>query len=69
MDKAVLFNDKHSCIVKTTPPVEKDELYELLKNNSFVTVANIYGVSDNAVRKWCDKYGIPRHSSYYRNLK
>lgn len=47
----------------------KEELYNLLCENSFLKVATMYGVTDNAVRKWCDKFKIPRHSSYYRNLK
>lgn len=45
----------------------KEELIDLLSKNSFVSVGKIYGVTDNAVRRWCDKYNIPRHSSYYRN--
>ena len=46
----------------------KDELYNLLLQKSFSSVARLFGVTDNAVRKWCDKYNIPRHSSYYRNV-
>lgn len=45
---------------------DKDTLLNLLSKNSFVSVGKIYGVTGNAVRKWCDKYNIPRHSSYYR---
>lgn len=30
---------------------------------SFTKVAESYGVSDNAVRKWCKVYGIPEHTS------
>lgn len=26
---------------------------------SFVEIGKLYGVSDNAVRKWCKKYGLP----------
>lgn len=55
-------------ISKKEPPVSKEDLLELLCKNSFVQVGKIFGVSDNAIRKWCDKYGIPRHSNYYRNL-
>ena len=33
------------------------ELIELLKHNSYTMVANLYNVSDNAVRKWVKKYG------------
>lgn len=50
----------------TIPP--KETLYELLLSQPFTKVAQMYNVSDNAVRKWCDKYNIPRHSSYYRNV-
>ena len=28
----------------------------------FTSVAKLYNVTDNAVRKWCDKYGLPRKS-------
>ena len=62
-DKLVQENSMRN--IKTT----KDELYKLLLEKPFTQVAKIYGVSDNAVRKWCDAYGIPRHSSYYMNLR
>lgn len=41
---------------QTDRPSEK-QLIELLKYNSYTHVANLYGVSDNAVRKWVKKYG------------
>ena len=47
------------------PP--KDVLYNLLKEHSFVYVGRMYGVSDNAVRNWCDKYNIPKNASFYRH--
>lgn len=36
----------------------KNKLQKLLKENTVVKVASIYGVSDNAVRKWAKQYGI-----------
>lgn len=45
----------------------KDELFALLSNNSFLAVGKMFNVSDNAVRKWCDNYNIPRYSKYYRS--
>lgn len=36
----------------------KEQLIELLKINSWVKTANMFGVSDNAVRKWAKQYGI-----------
>lgn len=53
--------------VKDRP--DSEELYELLKDNPFTKVGEMYGVSDNAVRKWCKSYGIPTKSSYYRKYK
>ena len=50
--------------VKERP--EKEELYQVLKSTPFVRVGDMYGVSDNAVRKWCKTYNIPSKSSYYR---
>lgn len=65
-----LFNPKNSqqiycsaeCSQKSQRKAErpsKEELYELIKNNSFVAVGKMFNVSDNAVRKWCKQYGLP----------
>ncbi len=37
----------------------KEKLEELLRDNSFVAVGKMFGVSDNAIRKWAKKYGLP----------
>ncbi len=37
----------------------KEELEKLIYNMPFVKIGKKYGVSDNAVRKWCKKYGLP----------
>lgn len=47
---------------------DKETLYGLLLNNSFLCVGRMFGVSDNAVRKWCKSYGIPKDSKYYRSV-
>lgn len=36
----------------------KDVLIKLIENNSYCAIGRKYGVSDNAVRKWCKKYEI-----------
>ena len=36
----------------------KEELKDLIKTNTFVSLGKRFGVSDNAVRKWCKSYGI-----------
>lgn len=36
-----------------------EHLIALIYNASFLEIGRLYGVSDNAVRKWCIKYGLP----------
>jgi hypothetical protein len=41
------------------PPISKADLQQLIDTNTpFTTIGKQYGVSDNAVRKWCKKYNI-----------
>ena len=40
--------------------VSKEELKKLIRNTPFTTIAAHFGVTDNAVRKWCDKFNLPR---------
>ena len=35
------------------------ELANEIINSNFCVVGRKYGVSDNAIRKWCKAYGIP----------
>lgn len=37
----------------------KEELSKLLQENSFNAIGRVYGVSDNAIRRWCKAYGLP----------
>lgn len=55
----------HECFTKAredkfiyTRPT-KEELEKLIYTMSFVQIGVLYSVSDNAVRKWCKKYGLP----------
>lgn len=41
----------------------REELKKLIRNTSFTQLGIQYGVSDNAIRKWCDKYNLPRRVS------
>ena len=44
----------------------KEVLYQEIKMTSFSAVGRKYGVSDNAIRKWCKTYGLPTKSSEYK---
>lgn len=49
------------------PRPSKEELYKDLKANpNFTQIAKQYGVTDNAVRKWCKGYGLPTHTKDYK---
>lgn len=41
----------------------REELKEEIRTTSFLQLGKKYGVSDNAIRKWCDGYGLPRKTS------
>lgn len=40
----------------------REELKSLIRLYPFVKIGDQYNVSDNAVRKWCKKYGLPSKS-------
>lgn len=39
--------------------ITREELKNLVRNKPFTQIAKDYGVSDNAVRKWCKRNNIP----------
>ena len=52
-----------TCFHKTRRIAERpsrEELKDLVRNLSFVEIGRQFQVSDNAVRKWCDSYNLPR---------
>lgn len=51
---------------KKTLPVTKDELIKEITSNGFLATGKKYGVSDNAIRKWCKRYGISPKASDYK---
>ena len=52
----------HECAVLLFRKVERpsrEVLKEEIRNNSFLGLSKKYGVSDNAIRKWCKYYNLP----------
>lgn len=41
---------------------EREYLKSLIRTTPFTQIGVQFGVSDNAIRKWCDKYNLPRRS-------
>ena len=44
---------------KRHPDVNRETLKQLIRTTPFTTIATQYGVSDNAIRKWCRRYKLP----------
>ena len=48
---------------------EKEVLLQELLSTSFTAVGKKYGVSDNAIRKWCKGYGLPTTKKELKNFR
>lgn len=46
---------------------DRDILKAMIRTTPFTKIAEQFGVSDNAIRKWCDKYSLPRKKSDINN--
>ena len=40
-------------------PITREELKNKIRTSPFTTIAKEFNVSDNAIRKWCEGYGLP----------
>lgn len=38
----------------------REQLKDLIRNQTFESIGRMYGVDGNAVRKWCDRENLPR---------
>lgn len=54
---------KYKTIPISDMPITREELKELIRNKPFTQIGAKFGVSDNAIRKWCDKFDLPRKTS------
>lgn len=48
---------KHSRLVERP---NREELKKLIRNKPFTQIGKQFNLSDNAIRKWCDEYSLPR---------
>ena len=44
-------------------PISREELKSLIRQTPFTKIGEQFGISDNAIRKWCDKFNLPRKKS------
>lgn len=52
--------NKEGALKRKTVYPTREQLKDLIRTTSFLKIGNMYGFSDNAVRKWCDKMNLPR---------
>ena len=45
----------------------KEELHQMIDTMSWVAIGRKYGVTDNAVKKWAKRYGLPTKKRYIRS--
>ena len=57
-------NRKEDC---SNLPLSREELKNAIRNYPFTKIAEQFNVSDNAIRKWCDKYNLPRKKIEIKN--
>lgn len=43
--------------------ITREELKNLIRTTPFLKIGEKFGISDNAIRKWCDKFNLPRKKS------
>ena len=46
----------------------KDELFYLVKNYSFTSIAKKYGVCDKTITKWCKHYNLPYRKKDFKKI-
>lgn len=61
----------NSCAKKLERVVDrpsKEDLFNLVKSNPFTKVGEMFGVTDNTIRKWCRSYGLPSTKKELKEL-
>lgn len=46
----------------------REELKQLIRTESFLSIGKKFGVTDTAIRKWCDHENLPRKSSVIKKF-
>lgn len=49
-------------------PISREDLKYKIRYLPFVKIAEEYGVSDSATKKWCDRYNLPRKKSIINKI-
>ena len=58
----------HKAFQKRPNRPDREILKNLIRNDSFLSIGKQYGVTDNAIRKWCKVYGLPYKVSEIKKI-
>ena len=58
--RCIACSAKQRVIPLDSMPITREELKELIRTKPFTHIAKKYQVTDNAIKKWCDKFNLPR---------
>lgn len=59
---------KNNYKVKLEERPTKEQLFDLIRTKSFTSIGEMYGVTDNTIRKWCKNYGLPSTKKELREI-
>ena len=60
------FREKISLQHRVVERPNREEFKKMIRTTSFLQLGRQFGVTDNAIRRWCDLYNLPR---YKREIK
>lgn len=58
--KCAAINKKEPKRTEKNLKISRGELKDMIRTRPFTSIGKDFGVTDNAIRKWCEKYGLPR---------
>lgn len=50
------------------PRPSREELKQLIRTESFLSIGRIFNVSDNAIRKWCIAENLPKSKTEIKKI-
>ena len=62
------YNESRRNNSKINSKITKEELKKLIREYSFLQIGKMFNVTDNAIRKWCDHYNLPKHSREIKKI-
>lgn len=66
--KAIHCVEHYRLLSRKTEKPTREELKKLIRTESFVSLGKRFGVSDNAVRKWCRTYELPSKTKEIKSI-